>query len=163
MRRAFLYYTGQRLFFAFLFPGRLLLQGRAQNVAQAGAAVGRAILLDGFLLFRHFASLDGERDLAARLVHAGDQGFDLVALSEAFGPLVVAVARQVGAADEGADAAFQFHLDATVIDLGDRAGDDLVLAQRAAAGTRLLNRIALQLLDAQADAFLLHVDVQHLG
>src|SRR3954465_6102036 len=32
-----------------------------------------------------------------------------------------------------------------------------------AAGARLLDRVAVELLDAQADALLLNVDVQHLG
>src|SRR6185437_7640028 len=69
----------------------------------------------------------------------------------------------VGAADEGANAAFQFHLDAAVIDFRNRAGDDLVLAESSAAGASLLDRVAVQLLDAQGDALLLDIDVQHLG
>ena len=59
-------------------------------------------------------------------------GIDLVTLAEAIGTLIVAVAGQVSAADEGADATFQFHLDAAVIDFRNRTGDDLVLLQGAA-------------------------------
>ena len=58
--------------------------------------------------------------LRAGLVHAGDHGVDLVALAETFGALVVAVPRQIGAADEGLHPAGQLHFDTAIIDLGDR-------------------------------------------
>ena len=45
----------------------------------------------------------------------GHQGIDLVALAEAFGALIVAVARQIGAADEGAHAVGQLDFDAAVL------------------------------------------------
>src|SRR5690606_34961428 len=127
-----------------------------------GARVGRAELLHRLALFRDFLGLDRQADLAAGLVDAGDQRIDLVALAEAFRALVATVAGQVGAADEGAHAALQLHLDAAVIDLGHRAGDDLVLAQGAAAGAGLLDRIILDLLDAERDALLLHIDIENL-
>src|SRR6185437_11275106 len=102
-------------------------------------------------------------DLAARLVDLGDENVDLVAYLEAFGPLVVAIARQIVPADEGLHAVGQLDLDAAVVHFGDRDGDDLVLAQRAAAGARLLDRIVRELLDAEADAFLLGIHIEHLG
>src|SRR5579862_5360249 len=154
-RRLFLVFLGVVFLLALL--GRLL-EGCAQDVAERGARVGRAVLRHGFLLLGHFARLDRERDLAARLVDRGDERIDLVALAEALGTLIAAVARQVGAADERLGAAFQHDLDAAVIDLGHGDGDDAALAQRAG----LLDRIAGELLDAEADALFLRVDVEHL-
>src|SRR4029077_5020936 len=143
--------------------GRLLERG-AQDVAEAGAGIRRAVLRDGFLLLGDLAGLDGETDLARGLVHAGYHGVDLVALAEALRTLVAAVARQVGAADERLDAVGQRHLDAAVVHFGDGAGDDGALLQRTAGGARhLLHRIAGELLDTEADALLLDVDVEHLG
>jgi hypothetical protein len=77
-----------------------LVQRCAQNVAQRCAGVGRAILCDGFLLFGNFQRLDRQADLAVVLVELGDAGIDLLANGEALGPLLGAVTRQVGAADE---------------------------------------------------------------
>ena len=54
------------------------------------------------------------------------------------------------------------HLDAAFLDLDDFAGDDRVLAQLA-GGSRFGERIAADLLDAERDALLLDVDVEHLG
>ena len=51
------------------------------------------------------------------------------------------------------------HLDAAVIQRGDRAGDDLALLQLRHSS---LEGVGLQLLDAEADALLLDIDVEHL-
>jgi hypothetical protein len=64
-------------------------------------------LRHGFLLFGDFARLDRKPELAARLVGRGDERIDLVADAETFGTLIVAVAREVRAADIGACATFQ--------------------------------------------------------
>src|SRR5690606_34543045 len=80
----------------------LVLQRRTEDVAERGAAVGRAELRDRFLLVGQFHSLDRERDLAARAIEAGDHGVDAVALGEAVSALLLTVARQVRLADEAA-------------------------------------------------------------
>src|ERR1700679_2910501 len=150
------------LFLRALLAGALL-EGGAQDVAEAGAGVRRAVLGDGILFLGDFARLDRERDLAAGLVDAGDHRVELVADAEALGTLVVAVARQVGAADEGLHAVGQRRLDAAVVHFRHRDGDDATLLERGAAGARLLHRIVGELLDTEADAFFLRIDVEHLG
>ncbi len=72
-----------------------------------------------------------------------------------------AVTRQVGLADEGRDRGFvlaEADFDAAGGEFRDLDGDGLALAVDVAS-----QRIAAQLLDAQADAFLLDVDVEHAG
>src|SRR3569833_2382550 len=98
---------GRRLLLVALLLGGLLLQSRTQDVAQRGARVRRAELLDSLTLLGHFAGLDRQADLAGSLVDAGDQRVDLAALGKALGALFVAVAAQIGAADERLNATIQ--------------------------------------------------------
>src|SRR5579864_9444691 len=72
----------------------------AQDVAEAGARVGRAELGHRFLLLVDFAGLDRQRDLAGGLVELGDLGVDPFADRKTVGALLTAVARQLGLADE---------------------------------------------------------------
>src|SRR5690606_13096130 len=77
-----------------------VLECGAEDVAERGAGVGRAVLGHRLLLLGDLESLDRERDLAGLAIDLGHAGIDLVALGEALGALVVAVAAEVGAADE---------------------------------------------------------------
>src|SRR6185312_8479384 len=87
--------------------GRLLvaavLQRGAENVAKRRAGIGRAVLRDGFLLFRDFQRLDRDLHLAGLLVELDHAGIDLLADGETLSSLVVAVARQFLALDEGVE------------------------------------------------------------
>src|SRR5690606_33351098 len=99
----------------------------------------------------------------AALVEADDHGVDLLADLEAVRTLFVAVAAEVRALDEGGGAVLaDLHLDAAVADLDDRRGDRLALLHLAGAHRRA-DTAAAQLLDAERDALLLHVDVEHHG
>ena len=82
-------------------------------------------------------------------------GVDMVALGEALGPLLGAVAAEVRPADEGLHPVV-LHLDAAVLDRGDGDGDDVAPLH---AGDRVGEGIALDRLDRQRDALLLDVDV----
>ena len=65
------------------------------------------------------------------LVDVGDAGVDLLARGEAVGPLLGALARQLGAADEGGQVGIgDLHLDAGFHHLRHLAGDDGALLQR---------------------------------
>src|SRR4029077_486396 len=78
---------------------------------------------------------------------------------ETLGPLLGAVARKLVALDEGGElGADDLHVDAAFLHLGDFGGDHRTALQVA----RLGERIGLELLDAERDAFLLDVDVEHL-
>src|SRR5690606_30364636 len=142
-----------------------LLEGRAEDVTERGARIGRAVLGDRFLLLRNFIRLDGEVDLAGLLVGGGHARIDLLADREAFRTLVVAVACEIGAADErGLAAIDDLNLDAAVLDLRDLDGDDRVLPQRAArrSGFAAARGTAFgELLDAERDALLLDIDVEN--
>src|SRR5882724_3889834 len=63
----------------------------AEDVAEAGAGVLRAVLLHRLLLLLHLAGFDGERDLAGRTVHGGDLGVHLLADGETVRTLLAAV------------------------------------------------------------------------
>src|SRR5690606_36961800 len=130
----------------------------AEDVAERRTRVGRAVGGHGLLLLGDLERLDGEADALRLLVVGDDAGIDLVALGEALGALVVAVAGEVGATDEGRHLAVgDLHLDAAVIDLGHRAGHHRALAQALARAVG--NLAGGELLDAEADALLLDVDV----
>src|SRR6185437_15241447 len=91
----------------------------------------------------------------------GDARIDLLALGEPLRALVVAIAGKIGAADEGRNlGAVDLHLDAAIVHLGDDPRHHGALAQ-GIAGFGI--RIAAELLDAQRDALLLDIDVEHLG
>src|SRR5581483_3353073 len=138
-----------------------LLQGRAEDVAERGAGIGRAVLGDRFLFLGDFQRLDRDADLVGLLVEIGDPGIDLLALGEALRPLLRAVARQVRPADEGGQVGVDdLHVDAGFLHVDHLAGDHRALADFAA---RFLERIAADLLDAERDALLLDIDVENLG
>src|SRR5690606_10441991 len=91
-----------------------------------------------------------------------DPGIDLLADREALGALLIAVARQVGAADEALDIVIdEIDLQAAILDAGDLAGDDRALAQLARGGG-VADAVTRQLLDAERDALLLDVDIENL-
>src|SRR5690606_39082953 len=108
----------------------LALEGRAKNVAERGAGVGRTVLGDRFLFLGDFKRLDGKGDAAGFLVELGDARIDLFADGETLGALVFAVAREVRTADEGRQIRIgDAHFEATIGDGGDFGGDDRTLAQ----------------------------------
>src|SRR5262249_24754749 len=78
---------------------------------------------------------------------------------EAVGTLLAAIARQLGFADKAGHPIADHHIDAAVIRSRDRAGNDLPLPQLCHSG---LEGVGLQLLDAEADALLLDIGVEHL-
>src|SRR4051794_33348181 len=77
-----------------------VLESGAQDIAQRSARIRRAVGGDRLLFLGDFEGLDRQRDLAGLAVVLGDAGVDLVALGETLGTLVVAVAAEIGAADE---------------------------------------------------------------
>src|SRR3546814_1029298 len=80
--------------------------------------------------------------------------------SEAARLLLAAVTRQLRLADEADGAVADLHLDAVVGHLMHRAGHHVALLQLlGAAGEGIL----AELLDAEADALLVDVDVEHLA
>src|SRR5690606_37136263 len=126
------------------------------------ARIGRAVLSDRFLLLGDFQSPDRNLDLPGLLVPDDDAGIDLLADAEALGALLVTVARQVVALDEGIDAVVdEVHFQPAILDGGDLAGDDGVLAQYARARC-LAHQIPAELLDAERDALLVDIDVEDL-
>src|SRR3954454_11853688 len=132
---------------------------RAEDVAEAGAGIGRAEFLHRALLLVDLACLDRQRDPAGGAVDRGDLGVDPLADRKAIGALFAAVARQLGFADEAGHVVGQHDLDTALGDARNRAGDDLALAQGHHA---LLERVGFELLDAEADALLVDIDVEHL-
>src|SRR3569833_2136379 len=139
-----------------------VLEGGAQDVAERSARVRRPIGGDRFLLLGDFQRLDGEGDLAGLAVVLGDARVNLLTLGEALRALVVAVAAQIGAADERRHLRIRAaHFDAAIVDLGDGAGHDRALLE-AVAG-RVLLVAGGELLDAERNTLLLDIDVEHLG
>src|SRR5258708_2904893 len=137
----------------------LALQRGAEDVAEAGTRIGGAVIGHRLLLLLDLARLDRERQLARRLVDRRHLGVDLLADGEAVGALLAAVARQVRLADEARHAVADRDLDAAIGDRRDSTGDDRPLLQRL---QRRFMRVGGELLDAEADALLLDIDVQHL-
>src|SRR5262249_49374671 len=134
------------------------LDRRLEDVAQRGAAIGGAVLRHGLFLLGDLQGLDGDRDAPAVLVDVDDRRIDLVADVETLWTLLGAIARQVRALDEGRHVAVgDFDLDAAILYGHHLAGDLAALLQFANA----LHGIATDLLDAQADAFLLRINVKH--
>ena len=81
--------------------------------------IGGAVLRDRFLLLGDFQRLDRDADLVGLAVELGDAGVDLLADREALGALVAAVAREIGALDEGGEVgADDLDVDAAFLDLG---------------------------------------------
>src|SRR5215471_3970899 len=137
-----------------------VLERGAQNVPQGRPRIGGAVLSDGFLLLGDFQRLDRDLDLAGLLVELDHPRIDLFTDREAFGALVVAIARQFGALDEGGEVGTDdLHLDAGLLDLQHLAGDDRTLLDVAGLG----EWIALDLLDAERDTLLLDIHIEHHG
>src|SRR5882672_12050914 len=142
-----------------LVVGTLFERG-AENVAQRRPRIGGAVLRDGFLLFGDFQRLDRDLHLAGLLVELDHPRIDLFADGKTLGALVVAIARQFGPLDEGGEVgAGDLDLDAAVLDLEHFAGHHRALLDVA----RLGERIAVELLDAERDALLLDIDIEHHG
>ena len=132
---------------------------RAENVAQAGARVGRAEVGHRLLLLVELTRLDRQHHPARGPVDVGDLGVELVADGVAVGTLLGAVAGKLRLADEARDAVLHRDVDAVVLDAGHDDGDHVALLGDRA---HLLERIVGQLLDAERDALLVHVDVEDL-
>src|SRR5437764_3690312 len=145
---------GLFLGFALATPDR-----RAEDIAEAGAGFGGAEFGHRLLLLIDLARLDRQRDPPGGAVDRGDLGIEPLADREAVGALLAAVARQLGLADETGHAVGQGHLEAGVLDAADRRGDHI--ASLDLPDTRL-ERVGFELLDAEADPFLLDIDVEHL-
>src|SRR5262249_18270950 len=103
--------------------------------------------------------LDRERQLACLGIDGGDLRIDLLADCEAVRTLLAALAREVGLSNEADHAVCERHLDAVVLHGRDGAGDDVALLVLAGRGGE---RVARELLDAEADALLIDVDVENL-
>src|SRR4029453_16218131 len=97
---------------------------------------------------------------AGLLVELDHPRIDLLADGEALGALVVAIARQLGPLDEGGEVgADDLDLDAAFLDLEHFAGHHSALLDV----TRLGEGIAFELLDAERDALLFDIDIEHYG
>src|SRR4051812_28628976 len=134
-------------------------QRRAENVAEAGARVRRPEFLHGLLLFFDFLRLDRQADTAAAAIDLGDLGVDLFADGETIRTLFGTLTRQIGLADEAGEPVGDRDFDTAIGDGGDGRGDDVALLH---AGSGTLERIRGELLDAQADALFLDIDVENL-
>src|SRR3954462_3672792 len=137
-----------------------LLERGAENVAQRRPRIRGAVLRDGFLLFGDFQCLDRDLHLAGLLVELDDPRVDLLADGETLGALIGTLARQFGPLDEGGEVgAGDLHVDATFLHVEHFAGHDGALLDVA----RLGEGIALELLDAERDALLFDIDIEHDG
>src|SRR3954447_23367800 len=137
-----------------------VLERGAENIAQRRSRIGGAVLRDGFLLFGNFQRLDRDLHLAGLLVELDHAGIDLLADGKPFGALIVAVTGELGALDEGGEVgARDLHLDAGFLHFEHFAGHDRALLDVA----RFCEGIAFELLDAERDALLFDIDVEHHG
>src|SRR5580700_5470249 len=137
-----------------------ILERGAENIAQRRPRIGGAVLRDGLLLLGDFQRLDRDLHLAGLLVELDHPRIDLLADREAFGALIVAIAGEFGALDEGIEVgADDLHLDTGFLHLEHFAGHDRALLDVARFG----ERVAFELLDAERDALLLDIDVEHHG
>src|SRR6202521_4463435 len=142
-----------------LLIGALLERG-AENVAERRARIGGAILRDGLLLLGDFQRLDRDLHLAGLLVELDHPRIDLFADGETLGTLIVAITGEFGALDEGGEVGTgDLHLDAAFLHFEHLAGHDRALLDVA----RFCERIAFELLDAERDALLLDIDIEHHG
>src|SRR4029079_15543680 len=136
-----------------------LADRRPEDVAERCAGIGGTILRDRRLLLGDLEGFDRHRNLAALGIDLGNPGIDLLADRKTFGPLFRAIARKVGALDEcGHVRAGDLDVDSIFVDAGHLAGHGIALLD---AG-KLLHRIAADLLDAERDALLFDIDVEHL-
>src|SRR5579864_4465215 len=146
----------------------LALERGAEDVAQRRAGIRGAVLRDRLLLLGDFQRLDRDLHLVGAAIELDDAGVDLLAGGEAVRTLLGTVACQLGTLDEGRIlGADDLHVDAALLHVGDLAGDDGALLELAGStgfgrGSRA-GAAAGELLDAERDALLLDVDVEHLG
>src|SRR5690349_24863707 len=77
-----------------------LVEGRAEDIAQAGARVGRAVFGHRLLVLLDLAGLDRQGQLAGLGIDLEDLGVDLLSDREAVRTLLRALARQVRLLDE---------------------------------------------------------------
>src|SRR6478735_2079559 len=139
-----------------------------QRVAQ-GAQAGLARVLacrllaqagHGALLVDHVLLLDRQLDVAGLAIHVDHHGRDFVAFLEHVACIFHAVAGDFAGAQVADDVLTQVDLGAAGVHGLDLAGHDLALVvHRSECG----ERVAVELLDAQADALAVHVDAQHDG
>src|SRR4051812_31685199 len=139
---------------------RAALERGAEDIAQRRTRIRGAVLRDGFLLFGDFQRLDGNLHLAGLLVELDHPRVDLFADRETLGALIATLARQLRALDEGGEVGARYlDLDAAFLHLQHFAGHDRALLDVAG----LCERIAFELLDAERDALLLDIDIEHDG
>ncbi len=106
-----------------------------------------------------FELADAEGDFLLLLVHAKHDGFDFLAQGENVGRTRDALRPgEFGDVNETLDAFFDFHERAVRNEVGDLAFD---LRADGEALLDLVPRILLGLLEAEGDALLLLVDVEH--
>src|SRR6266702_3999332 len=143
-----------------LLVAAAVLERGAEDVAQRRPRIGGAVLRDGCLLFGNFQRLDRDLHLAGLLVELDHAGIDLLTDGEPFGALIVAVTGKLGALDEGGEVgARDLHLDAGFLHFEHFAGPDRALL----AVARFCEGVAFELLDAERDALLFDIDVEHHG
>src|ERR1700742_3266112 len=139
-----------------------LLERGAQNIAERSAGVGGAVLRKRFLLLGDFECLDGDGELVGLAVVLGDASVHLLTDGEALWALLGTVTREIGALDKGGQVGpGDRDLEAGFLHFRHFQRDHRVLLQLA--GRTLRHRIARELLDAERNALLLDVDVEHLG
>src|SRR5690349_17612432 len=82
--------AAQVLFFVFVVRllGGALLERGAQDVAERGAGIRRAVLGDRLFLLGYFERLDGDRDLAGTMIELRHARVDLLSHREPLGPLL---------------------------------------------------------------------------
>src|SRR5580658_4538666 len=120
------------LFFFLIALLALAAQRCAEDVAQGGAGIRRAVLGDRLFLLGDFQRLDGDGGLLAAAVELYDARIDLLANGKAVGALLGPVAGKLRTLDErGEFGADDLDVDATFLDLGDLAGDHRALFQFA--------------------------------
>src|SRR5450759_2182506 len=142
-----------------LLVGALLERG-AENIAQRRPRIGGAVLRDRLLLLGDFQRLDRDLHLAGLLVELDHPRIYLFAYGETLSPLIGTLARHFRSLDEGGEIGTRFlHLDAAFLHLKYFTGHDCALLDVA----RLGERVALELLDAERDALLLDIDIEHHG
>src|SRR5579864_8164051 len=143
----------------FLLFGGALERG-AEDVAERRAGIGRAVLGDRLLLLGDFECLDRDRHLVGAAIELGDAGVHLLADRKTLGALLGAVTGEFRALDEGGEiGADELHFEAGFLDLDDLAGHHRAFLDVAGLG----EGIAFELLDAERDALLLDVHVEHLS
>ncbi len=136
------------------------LEGGTEDVAERRAAVGRAELRHGFLLSWISRALIDRPTLRVLRSNWVTRASTFSPAANRSGRLLGPLARQVGATDERGDVGVDdAHLQAAFLHLEDLAGDHGIATQFAGR----LHRVVAELLHAEADALLLHVDVEDHG